>query len=441
MFSFACLLLLFPTSLAGGIRVEPCERPVVVLLDGQALGPAPLERQDIPPGTHTLGFRSTAFGPTLFTEGVEVPTTGTLVVSIDLTRRQVSWSSEPAAPTPEPVPEPGQSPRPEVPSAPTAVFEPEPHQPSGDLFVSSDPPGSVVLLDGVDTGLYTPTMLAAVPTGPHTVELRTACARARGDVAVREGVIERLELSMKEGTGTLSLDSDPEGADVLLDGLAVGKTPAVFPRLACGEHELVLRAPGRLEVTERVDILAYEQHVTTISLPIEQYGTLAVAPTPLEAEVSLDEVLLGTGPRTVEQVGAGEHALRVALDGYDTHQQVVDIPPEEILRVDVTLVPEQSTAWGRLVLDLGVTGAGATLAGLSLREYGLARSAYQEFLLVEDDAEADAIYQNQVLPHRRTALFEGAGATAILVGAGVLWWTTDLGIAATPDGVALTARW
>ncbi|MFH1464314.1 MAG: PEGA domain-containing protein [Pseudomonadota bacterium] len=170
------------------------------------------------------------------------------------------------------------------------------------------------------------------------------------------------------------------------------------------------------------------------------------APTPLEATVSLDGAVVGPGPRTIEPVGAGEHTIEVSLDGYATDRRTVTVEPDEVLRVDVALAPVQAAPsrrlpWGRLVLDVTTTGAGGVLAGHALYVYGQARLAYADFLSVEDNTEAEAIYQDEVAPRRRQAIAEGASAALALAGSALLWAKTDFRVQPTPTGFAVVGRW
>jgi len=61
-----------------------------------------------------------------------------------------------------------------------------------------------------------------------------------------------------EGTGTLSVSSDPDGAEVYLDGKFVGNTPAIL-KLPVGPHTIQLRSPGRAEWERSVEIVKDSQ--------------------------------------------------------------------------------------------------------------------------------------------------------------------------------------
>jgi hypothetical protein len=57
------------------------------------------------------------------------------------------------------------------------------------------------------------------------------------------------------------------------------------------------------------------------------------------AEVLVDEMSVGTGPLGPIDVNAGQHAIRVRLQGYSEYTDVVTVAPGEELHVPVDLIP------------------------------------------------------------------------------------------------------
>jgi len=311
----------------------------------------------------------------------------------------------------------------------------------------SEEEGALILVDGEETVFRTPAMLRDVPVGEHEITLTTECGRAKGSVVVKEGLIGRVELVLQHGNGSLSIASTPEGATVILDGEDLGVTPRVLKDIQCGGHTVVLRAPGHLEASETIQTPAFEVTKVNIELIEETYGTLVVAPTPLEASIRIDGMPAGQGPMTIEGIGSGTHTLEITADGYQPWQSEFDIYKDQVTRLDMVLLPEEQRRglpdlpWGRLALDTGVTGAGVALGVLALSDYGDAREAFQVYLDEPDDAVAEAWFEDEVAPLKRRAAIEGIGGLALIGVGTALWVTTDFQVAVVPGGLGVHLEW
>jgi serine/threonine-protein kinase len=68
--------------------------------------------------------------------------------------------------------------------------------------------------------------------------------------------------------GTLAIETDPPGAELLLDGQGVGKSPQTLPGLSLAAHEVKARFPGRQEVSKSVKLSAAgERAMVVLVLP------------------------------------------------------------------------------------------------------------------------------------------------------------------------------
>ena len=166
---------------------------------------------------------------------------------------------------------------------------------------------------------------------------------------VRAGQTTRLSprLVREVRTGTLSVDSSPQGAEVFVDGGRVGRTPV---RLALdeGAHDVELRLAGYEPYRARVQVRAGQ--TTRLSprlVAIVRTGTLEVTSTPDGAEVFVDGGYRGR-TRLLMQVDAGVHEVEVRLGGYTRYKARVRVESGQTTRVHARLVPAKAT------LDLSV---------------------------------------------------------------------------------------
>ncbi|HWZ96778.1 MAG TPA: trypsin-like peptidase domain-containing protein [Candidatus Dormibacteraeota bacterium] len=62
------------------------------------------------------------------------------------------------------------------------------------------------------------------------------------------------QTSVPEGTGTISITSDPDGAEIFVDEKFFGDAPATL-KLPVGPHAIVLKIPGRTDWTRTLEVL------------------------------------------------------------------------------------------------------------------------------------------------------------------------------------------
>lgn len=83
--------------------------------------------------------------------------------------------------------------------------------------------------------------------------------------AVARSLAESLREHLVAATGTLTVQSSPAGAEVLVDGEPAGTTPLELP-IAAGEHSIVLRLPGHADEERRVVVEAGETSAVEVPL-------------------------------------------------------------------------------------------------------------------------------------------------------------------------------
>ena len=150
----------------------------------------------------------------------------------------------------------------EAPESPQTL---EPETGSGWLLIRTTPPGASVVVDGLARG-RTPLSLEDVPFGTHRVSVsytgygpetrEVSLSRDAGVASVGIDLVEsRTSSEIAVGTGSLQVESRPNGAQVMVDGRLVGTTPVVVPDLAGGSHRV------------RVERDGYQAWVTTVDVP------------------------------------------------------------------------------------------------------------------------------------------------------------------------------
>lgn len=234
---------------------------------------------------------------------------------------------------------------------------------TGDVFVSG-PAGAQLLLDNAPTGLVAPATLKQVPVGQHVVSVRQGCMISERTIEVHAGLIERVDPVLAMGTSSLTVGVNVDGANVTLDGKAVGTSPLTTLPVECGTHDVAAAMSGYTRAQSTVETHAGETLTVNLTLAREQVGNITVDVMPLDAEVLLDGKSQGAGPRTLSSIPAGAHTVVARARGYADGTMPVALGADETARVNLSLVP-RAPLGQRLGLDKvpwAKVGAGTGLA-------------------------------------------------------------------------------
>jgi len=121
-------------------------------------------------------------------------------------------------------------------------------------------------------------------------------------------------------TGSLTVESEPAGSDIFVDGSPRGKTPMTMA-LVEGKHQLVLHRGARTQ-TIPLAIKAdagIVHHITwpadADAVPVAATGSLRIVSDPPAATVTVDAVERGATPLTIAGLTVGQHDVVVRNGG------------------------------------------------------------------------------------------------------------------------------
>jgi serine/threonine-protein kinase len=126
--------------------------------------------------------------------------------------------------------------------------------------------------------------------------------------------------------GTVTLASDPAGAEVWLDGQGTGeRTPAEI-EVSAGKHDIALKLTGHVDWTHELEIAPGRQVVLEPSLK-PMPATVVVRTEPAGAKVVVEGNDRGAAPVTVEGLAPGKHAISARMPGrIDAEQELLAEP-------------------------------------------------------------------------------------------------------------------
>ena len=124
--------------------------------------------------------------------------------------------------------------------------------------------------------------------------------------------------------GTIDITTDPQGANILIDGVEVGVTPKTIPNLETGPHNLILVYPGYERLQKRIMV---EDGKT---IPISEYlvpktGSLSILSDPIGATVYLDNFVKGQTPLDIPELPVKDYMIRLELKDYQMLERRVTV--------------------------------------------------------------------------------------------------------------------
>ena len=127
------------------------------------------------------------------------------------------------------------------------------------LFVNSQPPGADVFINGAKQSGQTPVTLPLAP-GQYNLVLRLAGYEAyAGSVQVKDNVQTQLSVPLTEKSATtrvawVQVNSNPKGAEIIVDGTSTGQFTPSRIQVPAGMHTIILKMNGYQQVKRTIQV-------------------------------------------------------------------------------------------------------------------------------------------------------------------------------------------
>ncbi len=210
-------------------------------------------------------------------------------------------------------------------------------------FSSGNLTDARIRIDGVDIGL-TPLLNVAVEPGEHQLSMSKDRYLDFGEAIIIEGrsVPQSYEAALEPAWATVSLNTSPSGADVLVDGEVIGSTP-INAEILQGQRDLVLKLAGHKAWQEEFDVLAGQD----FSVPLVELepadGLLFIQSNPTAASVTIGGEFKGLTPLEVALSPEQSHQLTFFKNGYSSNTLSIRTQANEERDITIELDPILTT--------------------------------------------------------------------------------------------------
>ena len=139
---------------------------------------------------------------------------------------------------------------------------------TGSIYANSEPNGAGIYLDENYKG-QTPQTIPNVPIGEHTLKLsKDGYEEISHTITVASDQTTTFSKSLTGETGSISVSSNPSGAEVYIDGIYKGLTPKTISDVPVGKHVIVLAKPGYETASSEITVSSGQTKSLSGHLPL-----------------------------------------------------------------------------------------------------------------------------------------------------------------------------
>jgi len=199
----------------------------------------------------------------------------------------------------------------------------------GYIDITSEPSRAEIFINEQKMGI-TPTTIE-LTAGQHSLKLRKNLYHTySGTFELQEKETKNLEtFQLLPMFGYYQVTSTPSGAQVFLDGKPMGTAPIAKTKIASGTHQLRVIYNLYHEHEEEFAIQDGDNKKFDVTLK-PAHGTLIVNSQPeSDANVYVDDVLVGTTPYTNDQIASGQYRVKIDKDLWMGAEEIIRIYDEQ----------------------------------------------------------------------------------------------------------------
>ena len=205
--------------------------------------------------------------------------------------------------------------------------------------VGNDTPGAASVVDhSVSIAGTQSNVFDNIAVGKREVIVDAPLYRAASKtIIVRgKGETQSLNFDLQAAWAEYSLNSEPEGATVLVDGVEIGNTPLVA-KIEEGTRELEVKARKYKSFKQEIGVIAGQVLLIPKIQLVPADGEISIASKPLGAAVIVNNKYRGVTPLTLAVVANAEQKIQVYKAGFRLSESLESLAPEQQLTQNIIL--------------------------------------------------------------------------------------------------------
>ncbi|MEF3244802.1 MAG: PEGA domain-containing protein [Caldisericaceae bacterium] len=209
------------------------------------------------------------------------------------------------------------------------------NQKTGSITIDSFPKKASVYLDGEFKG-ETPISIKNLTFKKYTVRISFENYKDYVEDVTLTGNNPKtiIYAILEHKTFSINVSSDPENANVYLDGILKGKTPLVITDIVQSEKHILEIKLDNYE-TFKEEVNEEKNNIFAKLIPITTH--LIVTSVPSNADVFINDAFVGKTPFEQKNLEEGNYNIKVKMPNYRTFQGMVTLEKGKTVEVNVAL--------------------------------------------------------------------------------------------------------
>ncbi|MBQ5701768.1 MAG: PEGA domain-containing protein, partial [Alistipes sp.] len=205
------------------------------------------------------------------------------------------------------------------------------------------PQSAVVIIDGKHYTLQDGSMSAVLASGRHDYTVTAVGYHSQSGTFTVSGETVNRSITLKSDSANVTLTA-PDNAEIWVNGEKKG-TGRWSGMLNSGAYIFEARKDGyrTAKLTKEITS-AQPQQSYTLPAPTPILGGVAIASTPIGANVTIDGKMVGTTPLKLDNIFVGNHSVKITKTGYSDYTQTVTIDEGKTVTINTTLTKQTATS-------------------------------------------------------------------------------------------------
>jgi TolB-like protein len=222
---------------------------------------------------------------------------------------------------------------------------------TGTLFIETSSPDADIFIDNEPANQKTPATLLNIKSGKHWVFIKTKNMIGSSEVVVQAGRLNKIAIQMKNAFSSLIITTNPNNAEVFIDGNVLANSPLEKDSIPPGDHEIKIMMEGYEPIREVVKfevLKKMEKHYTLNPLsflrltgPSDSVNFFIDGKKVDEPQNGILKVIAGQHKIFFKKENWHETELQFLTKQFDTIEVPIRLAPKEGM-LDIYSFPVQS---------------------------------------------------------------------------------------------------